>query len=457
MPDTNNGLPEGAVVGPSLKQPEGLPEGAVVGPSLKQPEKQPEQPSTWQVLTQPTETTDKEYMGYRGPAGVAGATVHGLNRVAEETKNAAGGLWEMGKDIVRNPDRPLIAPDTEGKYKGQETIVQKYNPLKGLGRIGEVPAAVHDINASPSPLTHYGQAAEDTAAQGAGQTLTALGTEAGVKSTAKGLGKVADVVDTVKQAKGTELGKIATDEAKQYALRKLPFYDVVKTAKRIANKVSDLKEADKASALGKTAEPDLISSPAKPKAAGYKPMALPEEPAPELKPLGTKTAEPEESTAVRQARHTVGNSAVNKLKDVEGGPEVLQRLHKGSYQNYADLANALELEKPSYLKARNGETWQPSEFKRSVQEHGRELSGPKETVIRELLAKPPKEILQHTKPWADSTAKYPTKMGSLTERTMGVLGLGEQARNDMRMSGTSDTEAQSLLARLSRRQLNNLS
>jgi hypothetical protein len=133
------------------------------------------------------------------------------------------------------------------------------------------------------------------------------------------------------------------------------------------------------------------------------------EPESELKSLGSKTAAPEESAEVRQARHVLGNVAVDKLKGVEGGPEVLRRLTKGSYQQYADLANALDIKKPAYLAEKNGEAWQASEFRRTVKEHGKSLSGPKETVVRELLSKPPKEILQHTDPWVDSTAKYPAQ------------------------------------------------
>jgi len=191
--------------------------------------------------------------------------------------------------------------------------------------------------------------------------------------------------------------------------------------------------------------------------SGLKPLgAKPEEPA--MKPLGSTTKPAvEEAAEVRQARHVLGNVAVDKLKDVENGPEALRRLTKGTYQNYADLANALEVEKPAYLKARNGETWNPEEFKRTTKEHGKELSGPKETVVRELLSKPPAEILQHTQPFVDPTAKYAAKMNSLTERTMKALNLSEEAKNNMRASGVGDAQAQSLLAKLTKRQLENLS
>lgn len=112
------------------------------------------QPSTWDVLTQPTEKTDKEYLGYTGPAGVAGATIKGMNDVARGTGDAITGMWNM----VRHP----------------------IDTAKGVAALpaqaAQVPGAVRDINASPDPLGQYAQAAQDTASQGAGQALTALGT-----------------------------------------------------------------------------------------------------------------------------------------------------------------------------------------------------------------------------------------------------------------------------------------
>lgn len=133
---------------------------------------QQKQPSVWDVLTQPTEKTDKEFMGYRGPAGVAGATVKGLNDVARGTQAAVKGAWDT------------LAPPkdtTESLIDAIPAALPIYRTVKGLVTTGkqaaQVPAAIHDINQSPDPLTHYAQAAQDTASQGAGQALTALGTE----------------------------------------------------------------------------------------------------------------------------------------------------------------------------------------------------------------------------------------------------------------------------------------
>jgi len=47
--------------------------------------------------------------------------------------------------------------------------------------LAQIPGAIHDINASPDPLTHYAKAAQETAGQGAGQAILALGTEGLVK------------------------------------------------------------------------------------------------------------------------------------------------------------------------------------------------------------------------------------------------------------------------------------
>src|SRR5580693_6581752 len=55
---------------------------------------QSSQPSVWQVLSQPTDKTDKEFMGYRGAAGVAGATIKGLDDVARGTQGAVKGIWD---------------------------------------------------------------------------------------------------------------------------------------------------------------------------------------------------------------------------------------------------------------------------------------------------------------------------------------------------------------------------
>lgn len=111
--------------------------------------------------------------------------------------------------------------------------------VKGIVETGkqaaQVPGAIHDINQSDDPTGHYLQAAQDTASQGAGQALTAIGTEgivksagsvtgAGAETAARTAGKVvrgvAEDIPIVRQA--TKLGKYAKEAAAETAARRAP-------------------------------------------------------------------------------------------------------------------------------------------------------------------------------------------------------------------------------------------
>lgn len=137
------------------------------------------QPSVMQVLTQPTAKTDKEYMSYTGPAGVAGATIHGMNEVAQGTKDAIKGAY----DSIAQPPQDKTETAVSMLSPGALPI---YRMLRGLGHTAadatHVAAAIHDINQSADPLSAYADVAEKTAAQGAGQALVALGTEGAAKA-----------------------------------------------------------------------------------------------------------------------------------------------------------------------------------------------------------------------------------------------------------------------------------
>lgn len=141
------------------------------------------QPSLGQVLTQPTAKTDKDYLGYTGPAGVAGATIHGMSDVARGTTGAIKGAWDM----LTAP--PKDAGETASGLLGPPGLAL-YRTLTQLGHSASdatnIVGAIHDINQSPDSTERYLQAAQDTASQGAGQALTAIGTE--------GLGKVSSSV-----------------------------------------------------------------------------------------------------------------------------------------------------------------------------------------------------------------------------------------------------------------------
>jgi hypothetical protein len=120
------------------------------------------QPSTWQTLIQPTEKTDKDYLNYRGAAGVAGATVHGLNKIAEGTLGAVKSIPQGIMSDIKGGHVPLI----------HSMITEPAKQL--VSDIPQIPGYVRDINASSDPLGHYAEAAEDTASQGAGQALTGI-------------------------------------------------------------------------------------------------------------------------------------------------------------------------------------------------------------------------------------------------------------------------------------------
>jgi hypothetical protein len=154
------------------------------------------QPSTWQVLTQPTEQTDKDYMGYTGPAGYAGATIHGMSNVARDTTGALKSMYHMVVDpaTAEEQARDKAQGSESTSPLGRAGMVAErairgmvVDPAKQLYQnstkagLAEQNAAIKDINASPDPMAHYAQAAEDTASQGAGQALTAIGMEAAHK------------------------------------------------------------------------------------------------------------------------------------------------------------------------------------------------------------------------------------------------------------------------------------
>ena len=103
-----------------------------------------------------------------------------MNDVAQGTKDAIKGVY----DSVAKP--PQDAGEIGVFLLGGPPALQTYRMLRGLGHTASdathVAAAIHDINQSPDPLGTYANAAEKTAAQGAGQALVAIGTEGAAKA-----------------------------------------------------------------------------------------------------------------------------------------------------------------------------------------------------------------------------------------------------------------------------------
>ncbi|HXM63726.1 MAG TPA: hypothetical protein VN950_22890 [Terriglobales bacterium] len=79
-------------------------------------------------------------------------------------------------------------------------IAHPIDTAKSIAQIPEqaaqVPAAIQDINASPDPVGTYAKAAQETAGQGAGQALVALGTA----GAAKAVGAAANAIPSASRA-----------------------------------------------------------------------------------------------------------------------------------------------------------------------------------------------------------------------------------------------------------------
>jgi hypothetical protein len=109
-------------------------------------------------------------------------------------KDIGGETWNAAKGAVQAV--PQIAKDI-GTLEIGGKVASGVGNLAGQAM--QIPAAVKDINASPDPATAYGQAAYNTATQGAGQALTAIATE----GAARGLKVVGPkAVAAVKNASG---------------------------------------------------------------------------------------------------------------------------------------------------------------------------------------------------------------------------------------------------------------
>jgi hypothetical protein len=116
------------------------------------------------------------------------ATLSGVQSIGRGLKGAAASTLQLFDP------RPKDSQEDTVSALGPE-VLPVYRLLRSLGHSAEdatqLSGAVHDINNSPDPTGTYMKAAQETAGQGAGQALAALGTE--------GLAKAAPaVVDAAK-------------------------------------------------------------------------------------------------------------------------------------------------------------------------------------------------------------------------------------------------------------------
>jgi hypothetical protein len=193
----SNGLPAGYSLDSSSAagSSAGLPTGYTLdaGTPTPNPVGAPSQPSAWQVLNQPTEKTDNEYLGYTGLPGIVGATIHGLNEVGQGTLGAIKGAAAMFDPRTQPGENSLT----------KIPAVRAIQPLVNAARqVPQIPGALRDIMGSEAPSMYLGQAAEKTAGQGAGQALTGIASE--------GLPKAIDLARTVVP----KVGEVAVNAAK---------------------------------------------------------------------------------------------------------------------------------------------------------------------------------------------------------------------------------------------------
>ena len=121
-------------------------------------------------------------------------------------------FWGQLGDEVLHPLNPATMSGIQSVGRGVRgavtgigrTIAHPIDTAKGLlnapselaSEVKELPGAIRDINQSSDPTQYYLKAAQDTAGEGAGQALTALGTEGLARGAGWGVGKVARPVAT---------------------------------------------------------------------------------------------------------------------------------------------------------------------------------------------------------------------------------------------------------------------
>lgn len=105
-------------------------------------------------------------------------TLSGVQSIGRGVRNAVQGVGHM----IAHPI---------------DTVTETAKGIASLpSQVAQIPGAIHDINQSPDPLSHYAKAAQDTAGEGAGQALTALATE----GIARGIPKVASAAKPIVRA-----------------------------------------------------------------------------------------------------------------------------------------------------------------------------------------------------------------------------------------------------------------
>jgi hypothetical protein len=153
--------------------------------------------SSFKPLGSSTSTTppEKKEPGHIDYSSFASTNKGAFDNLAQDTINAGKGAVKGVWDTIAKPPEG----DDEKKVHGVAGIggLAIYRTLRGLGQsasqAAQIAPAIHDINQSKDPLGIYLKAAQRTSSEGAGQALTALGTEGVIKTApeAVNLGKAA--------------------------------------------------------------------------------------------------------------------------------------------------------------------------------------------------------------------------------------------------------------------------
>ena len=149
--------------------------------------------------------TDYDAATLSGVASVARGTGHAIEGVANLLKPPS---WDELKQAVQDsPQNPATAILARRMGKGVAQTAKQAT---------EVPAAVHDINASPDPLGTYAKAGQETLGDLAGQAITTAATE----GARVGVGKAADLAaDPAAQA----AVKAGAKQAAKSAIKHIPY------------------------------------------------------------------------------------------------------------------------------------------------------------------------------------------------------------------------------------------
>ena len=257
--------------------------------------------------TPPVDYTERLHQIEQQP--FSGSAWNRVKQVGETLSAAADVLASNTLDAVKgavhalnpNPQTPEeLKARTYGTGLGAMYVYRMLNGLSPIARAAihptEIAKAIHDINASKDPTGTYLEIARDTALKGAGQALTAIGTEGVVKGGVAAAPKIAEGVTHIFRPETGEVeavpkpaavpktgivkqvlqGKKVAQPGAQSAVR-----EAVQTGVTTANDATAAREAAQSNVKIPDAYKDLVNE-----AMNQEPAWTPEKAQPIVKALG---------------------------------------------------------------------------------------------------------------------------------------------------------------------------